>query len=55
MLGLGETEPEISGDDDLREVAFVLTIGQYLRPSAQHLPVVEYTHPDTFSCTSESS
>ena len=26
----------------------LLTLGQYLRPSAQHLPVVEYVHPDSF-------
>ena len=26
----------------------VVTIGQYLRPSSCHLPVVEYVHPDTF-------
>lgn len=50
MLGLGETEPEIfQALDDLRENGVqVLTIGQYLRPSPQHLPVVEYIHPDTF-------
>jgi len=50
MLGLGETEPEIfQAMDDLRESNVqVLTIGQYLRPSPQHLPVVEYIHPDTF-------
>ena len=50
MLGLGETEPEIFQTmDDLREHGVqLLTIGQYLRPSAQHLPVVEYVHPDSF-------
>jgi lipoic acid synthetase len=50
MLGLGETEPEIfQAMDDLRENSVqVLTIGQYLRPSPQHLPVVEYVHPDAF-------
>ncbi len=50
MLGLGETEPEIfQAMDDLREADVqVLTMGQYLRPSPQHLPVVEYIHPDTF-------
>lgn len=50
MLGLGEKEPEIfQVMDDLREANVqVLTIGQYLRPSAQHLPVLEYVHPDTF-------
>ncbi len=51
MLGLGETEPEIFQTmDDLREAGVqVLTMGQYLRPSPQHLPVVEYVHPDTFA------
>ncbi len=50
MLGLGETEPELFQTmDDLREAGVqVLTLGQYLRPSAQHLPVVEYIHPDAF-------
>ena len=50
MLGLGETEPEIcQAMDDLCEAGVqVLTIGQYLRPSARHLPVLEYVHPDTF-------
>lgn len=50
MLGLGETEPEVlQAMDDLREQGTeVLTIGQYLRPSPQHLPVVEYVHPDQF-------
>jgi lipoyl synthase len=50
MLGLGETEPEIfQAMDDLRENGVqVLTVGQYLRPSPEHLPVVEYVHPDTF-------
>ena len=50
MLGLGETELELfQAMDDLREAGVtVLTLGQYLRPSAQHLPVVEYVHPDRF-------
>lgn len=50
MLGLGETEPEIfQAMDDLRESGVqIITIGQYLRPTPQHLPVVEYVHPDTF-------
>jgi len=55
MLGLGETESEIFQTmDDLREVGVqVLTVGQYLRPSPQHLPVVSYVHPDTFSLYKE--
>ena len=55
MLGLGETEPEIFQTmDDLREAGVqVLTMGQYLRPTAQHLPVLEYVHPDTFALYKE--
>lgn len=50
MLGLGEREDEVlRAMDDLREIGCqVLTIGQYLRPSPKHLPVVEYIHPDQF-------
>ncbi len=50
MLGLGETEPELfqAMDDLLENGVTVLTLGQYLRPSPQHLPVVSYVHPDTF-------
>lgn len=51
MLGLGETENEIfQAMDDLREANVqVLTMGQYLRPSPQHLPVVEYITPEMFT------
>ncbi|MDO4334688.1 MAG: lipoyl synthase [Bacteroidales bacterium] len=50
MLGLGETPDEILQTmDDLREVGCeVMTIGQYLQPTARHYPVKEYIHPDTF-------
>ena len=50
MLGLGETETEIfQALDDLREHDVeVLTMGQYLRPTPQHLPVVEYIRPEVF-------
>jgi lipoic acid synthetase len=50
MLGLGETEVELFAamDDLLEHGVSVLTLGQYLRPSAQHLPVIDYIHPDTF-------
>ncbi|WP_165025354.1 MULTISPECIES: lipoyl synthase [unclassified Dysgonomonas] len=50
MLGLGETIDEVLQlMDDLRAVdCSVLTMGQYLQPSRQHLPVVEYIHPNTF-------
>ena len=52
MLGLGETEPELFQTmDDLREVGCeVLTMGQYLRPTPQHLPVVAYIPPEQFDC-----
>ncbi|MEK6724948.1 MAG: lipoyl synthase [Deltaproteobacteria bacterium] len=51
MLGLGEKREEILGVmDDLRTVGCdVLTIGQYLRPSRQNLPVVEYIEEDLFA------
>ena len=51
MLGLGEKETELFQTmDDLREVGCeVLTIGQYLRPSPKHLPVVEYIAPEQFN------
>jgi lipoic acid synthetase len=50
MLGLGETEEEIYNTmDDLRRVACkVLTLGQYLRPSFEHMEVVDYVEPDRF-------
>jgi len=50
MLGLGEKETELFQTmDDLREVdCEVLTMGQYLRPTPEHLPVVEYITPEQF-------
>jgi lipoic acid synthetase len=55
MLGLGEKEDELfQALDDLRENGVqVLTLGQYLRPTPDHLPVVEYVHPDQFRLYSE--
>ncbi|MEP6810130.1 MAG: lipoyl synthase [Chthoniobacterales bacterium] len=55
MLGLGETEPELFQTmDDLREVGCqVLTLGQYLRPTPKHLPVVAYITPDQFDAYGE--
>jgi lipoic acid synthetase len=51
MLGLGETREEIltAMDDLLAADVTVLTMGQYLRPTPRHLPVVAYIHPDQFS------
>ena len=50
MLGLGETEDEVfEAMDDLLAVGVtVMTIGQYLCPSKEHLPVSEYVKPEQF-------
>ncbi|MBI1798508.1 MAG: lipoyl synthase [Candidatus Eisenbacteria bacterium] len=51
MLGLGEQPDELRQTlRDLRAHGCdLLTIGQYLRPSTNHLPVIEYVHPDKFA------
>lgn len=51
MLGLGEREEEvISVMEDLRQAGCdILTLGQYLPPSAAHFPVQEYVLPSVFS------
>jgi lipoic acid synthetase len=51
MVGLGETHDElVEAFAALREHGVgVLTVGQYLRPSERHLPVVRYWHPDEFA------
>jgi lipoic acid synthetase len=51
ILGMGETDTEVrAAMADLRSVGVeILTIGQYLRPSAAHLPVAKWWHPDEFS------
>ena len=50
MLGLGETAEEIEATmRDLRaQQVDLLTLGQYLRPTANHLPVDRWVHPDEF-------
>ena len=50
MVGLGETDDEIiTVMREMREHQIdMLTIGQYLAPSAHHLPVQRYVHPNTF-------
>ena len=50
MLGLGESKDEvIESMDDLINVGVkVLTLGQYLQPTPNHLPVFEFLHPDLF-------
>jgi len=51
MLGLGETRGEVvQAMRDLRAVGCdILTLGQYLRPSQKHLPVVEFVRPEVFA------
>lgn len=51
MLGLGETDDEIMrAMVDLRDARVdLLTLGQYLRPTVNHLPVARYVHPDDFA------
>src|SRR5437016_478421 len=55
MLGLGEKETELFQTmDDLREAGCqVLTMGQYLRPTPNHLPVVEFVTPEQFDLYGE--
>jgi lipoic acid synthetase len=50
MLGLGEEEHEVDAVlDDLVAIGCdILTLGQYLQPSAKHLPVVRWVHPTEF-------
>jgi lipoic acid synthetase len=51
MVGLGESDDEIVDTmRDMRAHAIdMLTIGQYLQPTAGHLPVLRYVHPDVFA------
>ncbi|MGL4462941.1 MAG: lipoyl synthase, partial [Planctomycetia bacterium] len=50
MLGLGETRDELlTAFQDLRNAGVdLLTVGQYLQPSAKHLPVERFLHPEEF-------
>jgi len=50
MVGLGETKEEVLKvmDDLLAVGCDILTIGQYLKPSLEHIPIAEYIHPDQF-------
>ena len=51
MVGLGETPAEVAEVmTDLRAHGCdLLTVGQYLRPDAKHLPIVRYWHPDEYA------
>lgn len=57
MLGLGETYEELLAVfGDLRAVGCdILTLGQYLRPSKDQLPVERYVHPDEFAALREEA
>ena len=50
MLGLGETRDEVveSMQDIRKSDVSILTLGQYLQPTKEHLDVVEFIHPDIF-------
>ena len=50
MLGLGETETEVyEAIDDLSSVGCdILTLGQYLQPTPNHLPIAEFVTPQKF-------
>lgn len=50
MVGLGETDGEVLQTlRDLREAGVqIVTIGQYLRPTLEHVPVAEYVTPERF-------
>lgn len=51
MVGLGETRDEVARllDDLIKAQVHVVTIGQYLQPTARHLEVAEFVHPDLFA------
>jgi lipoic acid synthetase len=51
MLGLGEAKEEVvqSMEDLVAAGVDVLTLGQYLQPTAKHLPVQRFVHPDEFA------
>jgi lipoic acid synthetase len=55
IVGMGESIPELkSVMRDIRSVGVdILTVGQYLRPTRDHLPVSRYYHPDEFAALRE--
>src|SRR3954470_17321422 len=57
MVGLGETHDElVAAFGEVREAGVqVLTVGQYLRPTERHLPVVRYWHPDEFRALEDAA
>ena len=57
MLGIGETFEEVVEvmKDCRRHDVDMLTLGQYLQPSRDHLPVDRYVHPDEFEALAEEA
>jgi lipoyl synthase len=51
MLGLGEEKDEVLAtlQDLAAQGTDILTLGQYLQPTREHLPIVRYVHPDEFA------
>ena len=51
MLGLGEEKHEVldTMQDLVAQGTDILTLGQYLQPTREHLPIVRYVHPDEFA------
>ena len=57
MLGLGELESELLATmDELRDIGVdLLTLGQYLRPTLNHLPVERYVTPAEFDALRDAA
>ncbi len=55
MLGIGELKEEVLDvmKDARAAVCDILTLGQYLQPTKEHLPVDRYVHPDEFRILKE--
>jgi lipoic acid synthetase len=51
MLGLGEAREEVLAamEDLAAQGTDILTLGQYLQPTREHLPIARYVHPDEFA------
>ena len=51
MLGLGEEKNEVLAtmQDLAAQGTDILTLGQYLQPTREHLPVIRFVHPDEFA------
>ena len=51
MLGLGEEKDEVLAtmQDLAAQGTNILTLGQILQPTREHLPIVRYVHPDEFA------